>query len=324
VSLSLVKSGRSDLAPIGDAAREFLKQQLSANTLKTHKSGWAQFVKWCQLNNAPSLPARSTTVADFIADRGGAGLRVSTLESYIAAISAYHRATGADNPACTPIVRDVMKGIRRKLGTAQHGKAAILTRDLDRIVHKLNEEGRCMTQRMRDKAILLLGFAGAFRRSELTALNVGDVEFAEDGMKVTIKRSKTDQIGAAHVQGILIGETEMCPVRAVKDWLDKYTPGAADSPLFPRVRRGGNITTDRLTPAAVGEIVKHRVMAAGLDPKNYAGHSLRAGFATQAILNGVPEAIAQGHTRHKSTAVFRRYVRTGSLFRDNPSGKVGL
>ncbi len=212
-----------------------------------------------------------------------------------------------------------MKGIRRVKGTAQEGKAPTLTADIRAMVTALSSS----PIGMRDRALLLLGFAGAFRRSEIVALDVADLQFNRQGVVVTLRRSKTDQEGQGRAVGIPHGaHGATCPVKALRAWLK--AAAIDEGPIFRPVNRHGHIAPARLSAGAVAEIVKRCAQAAGLDPANYAGHSLRAGLATSAAAAGVSERAIMAQTGHRSVAIARRYIREGSLFRENAAGAVGL
>jgi integrase len=205
------------------------------------------------------------------------------------------------------------------MGVAQTGKAALLTDALRSLMRIIPDSllGK------RDAALLLLGFSGAFRRSELVALNVADIESCEDGVKVTLRRSKTDQEGQGRVVGIPHGSNpQLCPVRALQRWLD--AAGISEGPLFRSVDRHGNVGVSALTDQVVATVAKRYCAGAGLDPTLFAGHSLRAGMATQSAINGASERSIQKQTGHKSLAMLRRYIRDGELFRDNAAGRLGL
>jgi integrase len=174
---------------------------------------------------------------------------------------------------------------------------------------------------IRDRGILLIGFAGAFRRSELVGLNIDDLEFVEDGARLTNRRSKTDQEGAGEVVGISRG-VNLCPIQALRVWLSAST--IRSGAIFRSVTRHGRVQPDRLTDQVVALVVKRYSAAAGLDPAMYSGHSLRAGLVTQAALNGVPEYAIMQQTRHKSAEMLRRYIRDANVFRDNASARLGL
>jgi len=266
------------------------------------------------------LPAGLETVALYLAALA-ATHRPATMTRRLTAITKAHQIAGHPSPATMqqPAVSETLKGIRRTLGTAQQIKAPLLTADVRRMVEALPENlaGR------RDRALLLLGFAGGFRRSELAALDVEDVLPTEDGLVVKLRRSKTDPEGKGREVGIPHGSSPgTCPVRALNAW--KTAAGIAEGALFRGVDRHGRVGTVRLHKDSVGLVVKRAAEAAGLDPAKYAGHSLRAGLATQAYLNGAGELAIMRQTGHRSLAMVRRYIRDGSLFRENPAAKLGL
>jgi integrase len=212
-----------------------------------------------------------------------------------------------------------MEGVRRSLGTAPAQKAAATVDIVRQMVDGLGED----VQGLRDRALLLVGFAGAFRRSELVGLDVEDVAFTSNGLVILLRRSKSDQEGVGHKKGLPYGSSPAtCPVRALRAWLD--ASGVAEGPIFRGVDRHGNIKASRLSPRTVALVVKRVAEAAGLDPTEFAGHSLRAGLATSAAAAGVSERIIMQQTGHRSVQMVRRYIREGSLFRENAAGKVGL
>jgi integrase len=239
----------------------------------------------------------------------------------LTAITKAHQIAGHPSPATMqqPAVSETLKGIRRTLGTAQRTKAPLLTADVRRMLEALPDN----LLGCRDRALLLLGFAGGFRRSELAALDVEDVLKNDDGLVVKLRRSKTDPEGKGRDVGIPYGSNpSTCPVRTLQAW--KNAAGIAEGALFRGVDRHGHVGPARLHKDSVGLIVKRAAEAAGLDPDLYAGHSLRAGLATQSYLNGAGELAIMRQTGHRSLAMVRRYIRDGSLFRDNAGGKLGL
>lgn len=241
-----------------------------------------------------------------------------TLQRRVSAISQAHQAAKLPVPTKGAVAK-TMAGIRRTCGTAQRGKTAARTQEIRAMVATC-DEGPLGT---RDRALLLLGFAGAFRRSELVGLDVADLHFGTDGLTVTIRRSKTDQEGAGQKVGIPYGSTPAtCPVRNLRAWLD--ASGITDGPVFRGVDRWGHVLGERLSDKAVARAVKRAAEAAGLDPAQYAGHSLRAGLATAAAEAGVSERAIMAQTRHKSAPMVRRYIREGNLFRENAAAAVGL
>jgi site-specific recombinase XerD len=305
------------LAPFVESVTRYARASRAESTLGGYRSDWADFQRFCRQNWLESLPAAPATVAAYLsACADGSKLKAGSIQRRVSAISAFHQVHDCTSPTSSAEVKLTLAGIRRTLGVFQQGKAPVLTADIAAMVANLPEK----LIGVRDRALLLVGFAGAFRRSELVALNVEDIEFREDGLKVTIRRSKTDQEGARQCIGIAHG-SKLCPVRALQELLAaaQITTG----PIFRHVDRHGRIL-DRMSPEAVAIVVKRYAAAAGLDPAKYAGHSLRAGLVTQAAMNGVQELAIMKQTRHKSADMLRRYVRDASLFLDNASARVGL
>jgi integrase len=230
-----------------------------------------------------------------------------------------HKVAGLDSPTHTAIVRNTMKGIRRTLGTAPVQKAPALTDDIRAMVDATNMS----LIGARDRALILLGFAGAFRRSELVRLDVDDCAFGKDGLTVTLRRSKSDQDGAGRKIGIPYGSNpETCPVRSMQAWME--AAGINAGPVFRSINRHGQVRSGRLSGIDVARVVKKLAERAGLEPKKYAGHSLRAGHATSAAIAGASERSIMNQTGHRSVQMVRRYIREGSLFRENSAGKLGL
>jgi site-specific recombinase XerD len=288
------------------------------NTKRAYSADWRDFTAWCEAQGVVSLPATPATLALYLTDRAK-DCKVATLTRRLTAISQAHQLAHHESPTQAAEVRTVMKGIRREKGTAQVQKAPVLTANLRAMIEVLPES----LLGQRDKALLLVGFGGAFRRSELVALDVADVAFTTEGLVVTIRRSKTDQEGQGRKLGIAYGSRPAtCPVRALRAWLDAAT--ITEGPIFRPLDRHGHVLPTRLTAQSVALIVKRWAAAAGLEPADYAGHSLRAGLATQAAANGVSERAIMAQTGHKSVTVARRYIREGTLWRENASAEVGL
>jgi integrase len=263
-----------------------------------------------------ALPATPETVTLYVSDLAGR-CRVATLTRRLSAISQAHQIAGHEPPTSAAAVRTVMAGIRRIKGTAPNTKAATLTGDIRAMVAALPDG----LLGVRDRALLLVGFAGAFRRSELVGLDRPDLEFTQEGLTVTLRRSKSDQDGQGRKVGIPYGSNpETCPIRAVQAWLE--AAAISEGPVFRGVSRHGKVQ-GRLSGYAVALIVKRYAAAGGLDPARYAGHSLRAGLATAAAIGGASERAIMNQTGHKSVTMVRRYIRDGSLFRENAASKTG-
>jgi integrase len=316
----LVAAGPPAIRLLEDQAEAFVRAAKAPSTLRAYRSDWDHFFGWCRQHTLCPLPASPETIALYLTALA-ATHRPATMTRRLTAITKAHAIAGHPSPATMqqPAVSETLKGIRRTLGTAQQTKAPLLTADVRRMVEALPDTvaGR------RDRALLLLGFAGGFRRSELAALDVADVLPTEEGLVVKLRRSKTDPEGKGRDVGIPYGSTpSTCPVRALTAW--KTAAGLSEGALFRGVDRHGRVGMVRLHKDSVGLVVKRAAEAAGLDPEKYAGHSLRSGLATQAYLNGAGELAIMRQTGHRSLAMVRRYIRDGSLFRENPATKLGL
>ena len=306
------------LAEIADRASEFIQQSKAKNTVRAYRADWTHFDSWCKAHGQASLPATADTVALYVSDLA-ATHKPSTLTRRISAISQAHQIAGLETPTGSAKVRLVMAGIRRTLGTAQEAKTPVLVDDLKRMVSRLPEG----LLGVRDRALLLNGFCGAFRRSELVALDVADAAFTREGLVLTIRRSKTDQEGEGRKIGIpYASHVETCPIRSLQDWLEKS--GITEGPLFRPINRHRKMAATRLSAAAVGDIVKKYVEAVGLDASHFAGHSLRSGLASSAAAAGASERSIMNQTGHRSVGMVRRYIKDGSLFRENAAAVVGL
>lgn len=306
------------LAELGEKARSYALNSKAKNTLRAYRADWGKFCTWCEGQGLAALPAAPETVALYLSGLAGR-VKVASLQRNATAISQAHRAAGHESPTRAALVQSVLAGIRRAHGAPQQGKAALLTEDIKAMLAAI-EEGPAAP---RDRAMLLLGFAGAFRRSELVTLQVEDLAFTGGGLVVTLRRSKTDQEGQGAKKGIPFGAHEhTCPVQAVRKWLEASR--LVSGPLFRGVNRWGQLQPGALSDRAIALVVKRAALAAGLNPALYAGHSLRAGLATQAAMNGVEERLIQDQTGHKSVAVLRRYIRDGNLFRRNAAASLGL
>lgn len=308
-----------------DAVQRDLDAARAANTRRAYAADWKHFSDWCRAHELVELPAEPATLVAYLKRHTTDPLKPedrrkpATLERRLVVIGAKHRDAGYPSPTDDAGVRTAWRRMRQAVRIRQEGRAALLVDDLKLLVASLPET----TAGTRDRALLLVGFAGAFRRSELVALDVADVAVTSRGLVVTIRRSKTDQLGQGQQVGIPRGRyPETCPVAALCDWLELAS--ITSGPIFRRVDRHGHIGSTRLGDRAVAEVVQRAARACGLDPELYAGHSLRSGLATSAAVAGVEERVIMAQTRHTSVAVVRRYIRDGDLFRNNAAGRVGL
>jgi len=301
-------------------AETYADARRSTGTRRAYASDFAEFSLWCHTHGMPALPALAPAVAMFVTACADRGLAVSSIGRRLAAIAYAHRDAGFESPTRHPVVLAVWEGVRRTIGVAPAGKAALVTEQLRALVAPLGSA----PIDVRDRALLLVTFAGAFRRSEVVAFDAVDARFVDDGLTLDLRRSKTDQEGAGRLVGLAYGSRlETCPVRALKAWIE-LAGAADDGPLFQRVRSGGTMTGERLTAQSVALIVKRHAARAGLDPARFAGHSLRAGFVTSAALAHVPDSKIARQTGHRSLQTLQRYIRPATVWVDNASADVGL
>jgi site-specific recombinase XerD len=309
------------LVPLEEAVRRYAEASKAPNTLRAYRSDLRDFEEWCGHLEVAALPVAPSTLSAYISALADAGARASTIQRRLSAISQAHQLAGhVPSPTTDVLVRTTMAGIRRTLGTAPSQKTAVVTAELRRLLATAPPDtlaGR------RDRALLLLGFAGGLRRSELCALDAEDAVETPDGLRLQLRRSKSDQEGAGDEVGIPFGQhPDTCPLRALRAWRD--SAGITTGALFRGVDRHDRLASDRLTDGSVARIVQRAARRAGLDPVRYAGHSLRAGLATTAATGGAPERAIMRQGRWNSVTMARRYIRSGSLFQENAAAHCGL
>jgi integrase len=319
--LSVPMPGR-DLEPLFAEAAKFLSAAKARSTRDAYASDARDFAAFCKTHSLPYLPSTPQTTALYITHLARR-VSVATIRRRLAAITYVHREAGySDSPASTRVhfvVREVLNGIRRIRGTAQHGADPLLAGAVKRIA------AACPATilGLRDRALVLLGFSGAFRRSELTQIiEVGNLTFTPQGLYIRLPRSKTDQEQAGRTVAIGLGEhQETCPVLALRAWID--VARVESGPVFRAVDLKGRVSATALHPRSISKILKRAAARAGLDPRNISGHSLRAG-ATTAAIDGAEEREIARTTGHKTSAMVRRYIRDGELLRSNMTARLGL
>lgn len=318
----LARRPRADLAHAKDlteSVRGYARNVLAPRSREAYSSQWGMFSAWADEAGHTALPAAESTVVMYLAARADQGIRPSGLNQALSAIGWAHVTAGFPSPARTDQVKAVLLGIRRTVGTAANKKTALLVPGMRALLGQI-PAGVLGT---RDRALLLLGFAGGFRREELAALKVEDLVADQEGYFVSLGRTKTDQEGKGRKLGIPYGDNaETCPVRAVRAWLD--LANLSEGPLFRTVSRSGRAGKRAITGRTVANVVKRRCKAAGLDPTLYAGHSLRSGLVTAAAKAGKSELSIAGQTGHKSMDVLRAYMQDAELFRNNAAKGIGL
>jgi integrase len=288
----------------------FVRDSLAPNTQRAYLSDLTEFERW-----GGSIPATAETLAAYLAARADT-LAVATLVRHLASISKAHEARGLPNPTRSELVRATMRGIKRTRGCSQSEAKPLLRDDLLMVLDATGEG----LKDIRDQTLLLIGFAGALRRSELVGLDVEDIEHVRQGIVLRLRQSKTDQNGQGNRISIPYGRTRWCPVATLDTWLK--SSGIIEGAIFRPVDRHGRIQSSRLSGEAVSLILRERVAAAELDPTHYSGHSLRAGLATSAAQAEVPTWRIRQHTRHASEAMLLRYVRDSQSFTANAAGAL--
>ncbi|TVY01481.1 site-specific integrase [Paenibacillus cremeus] len=299
-------------------AKEHLLNSKAENTKRAYTSDWSHFEKWCYSHSLESLPADPQTLAYYITSLGKEK-KASTIKRRMAAISQRHKTKGYPSPCKTPLVKGVWEGLQRKIGVEEKGKEALWLHELREVIEALPKDKLIG---IRNRALLVIGWVGAFRRSELVGINIEDISITRDGIIIHLNRSKTDQKGEGQDVALPFASNPLtCPVRSFEDWITASR--LKDGPLFRRMDRHGNIM-ERLTPPAVRMVVKNSCEAVGLDPQRYSAHSLRSGFCSQAARAGKAEHQIMKQTRHKRSDSLQRYIKKASLFDDNAASGIGL
>ena len=283
-----------------------LKNSKANNTLRAYQSDFKDFSAFCAKNGLSSIPTQPKIIAIYITHLSKSS-KFSTLKRRIASISVIHKLKGHYLDTKHPIIMENLHGIKRTLGSRQKAKKPILINDLKLIIKAIDEE------KIRDKALILIGFAGGFRRSELVNIDYEDIEFVSEGVKILVKRSKTDQSGEGTVKAIPhFDNKEFCPVLALKNYINQKNSIKSERKVFG------------ISDKSVALIIKKYAEKAGLDPSKYAGHSLRSGFATTAAEFGAEERNIMAMTGHKTTQMVRRYIHEANLFKNNALNKIKI
>ena len=311
----------TDLKTLKDETLKNLKNSKAINTVRAYKSDFKDFGLFCVKNGFKNLPTDPKIVSLYLTYLSSKNVKISTIKRRLVSIGVIHKTKGYYLDTKHPAIIENLMGIKRRKGVSQKGKKPILINELKQIIDVINEENAPDIKKMRNKTLLLIGFAGGFRRNELISLNIEDIEFVFEGVKITLNKSKTDQFGEGFVKAIPHFQNSLyCPVTSLKRWINfsKIKKGA----LFTRFSKGSKITNLRLTDQSVALIIKEYLLKAGIDNKNYSGHSLRSGFATSAAEAGAEERSIMAITGHKSTEMVRRYIKEANLFNNNALNKI--
>ncbi len=312
----------TDLKSLHEETLNNLKSSKANNTLRAYKSDFRDFGAFCAKHGLDSLPTEPKIVSLYLTNLSK-NSKMSTLKRRLVSISMVHRLKGHYLDTKHPIIIENLMGIKRVKGSIQKGKKPILINHLKSIINVIDQQEINEIKKSRDKTIVLVGFGGGFRRTELISIDHEDLEFVPEGVKITLKRSKTDQFGEGMVKGLPYFSNELyCPVINLKKWLE--LSNIKSGPIFRRFVKGSVLTNNRLTDQSVVLIIKDYLNLAGIENKNYSGHSLRSGFATVAAESGADERSIMAMTGHKTTQMVRRYIREANIFKNNALSKIKI
>ena len=300
-----------------------LQSSKANNTVRAYKSDFKDFGLFCAQNGFKSLPSEPKIVSLYLTYLSTKGSKMSTLKRRLVSIGVIHRLKGHYLDTKHPSIIENIMGIKRRKGSIQKGKKPILISHLKQLIDVIDNQDNEDIKKLRDRSIILIGFSGGFRRNEIVSLDYEDLDFVEEGLKILIRRSKTDQFGEGLVKALpYFDSPRYCPVVSLKNWIviSKINSGA----LFKRFTKGSKLSEHRLTDQTVALLIKKYLELVGIDSKNYSGHSLRSGFATSAAESGAEERSIMAMTGHKSTEMVRRYIKEANLFKNNALNKIKI
>jgi site-specific recombinase XerD len=298
-----------------------LQSSKANNTVRAYKSDFSDFGLFCAQNGFKSLPSEPKIVSLYLTHLSVKNAKMSTLKRRLVSIGVIHKLKGHYLDTKHPTIIENIMGIKRRKGSFQKGKKPLLIKDLKELINVIDQQDKERIKKIRDRSIILVGFSGGFRRNEIVSLDYEDLDFVTEGLKINIRRSKTDQFGEGSIKALpYFDNSQYCPVVSIKRWIDvsKINSGS----LFRRFSKGSRLSENRLTDQTVALLIKEYLKLAGIDNKNYSGHSLRSGFATSAAESGAEERSIMTMTGHKSTEMVRRYIKDANLFKNNALNKL--
>ena len=300
-----------------------LQSSKASNTVRAYKSDFSDFGVFCAQNGFKSLPSEPKIVSLYLTHLSTKDAKMSTLKRRLVSIGVIHKLKGHYLDTKHPAIIENIMGIKRRKGSFQKAKKPILINSLKKIINVIDKQKKEEIKKLRDRSIILIGFSGGFRRNEIVSLDYDDLDFVPEGLKLSIRRSKTDQFGEGFTKALpYFDSSQYCPVVSLKKLLDlsKIRSG----PVFRRFSKGSKLSENRLTNQTVALLIKEYLNLAGIDSKNFSGHSLRSGFATSAAESGVEERNIMAMTGHKSTEMVRRYIKEANLFKNNALNKIKI
>ena len=313
----------TDIKALHEETLNNLRSSKANNTIRAYKSDFKDFRAFCVKNGFKSLPTEPKIVSLYITHLSIKDAKMSTLRRRLVSIGVIHKLKGHYLDTKHPIIIENLMGIKRKKGNFQRGKKPILINQLKAIVNVIDNEKTEEIKKIRNKTIILIGFGGGFRRAELVSIDYEDLEFVPEGVKIIVRKSKTDQFGEGMIKGLPYFSNETyCPVRHLKKWLGLSS--IKSGPIFRRFSKSFKLSDNRLTDQSVALLIKNYLSLAGIENKNYSGHSLRSGFATVTAESGADERSIMTMTGHKTTQMVRRYIKEANLFKNNALNKIKI
>ena len=312
----------TDVKKLHEETLENLKSSKANNTLRAYKSDFKDFGVFCAKHGFNSMPTEPKIVSLYLTYLSP-NSKISTLRRRLVSIGVVHKLKGHYLDTKHPVIIENLMGIKRKKGSIQKGKKPILINHLKQIINVIDEKKIEKIKKLRNRTLILIGFGGGFRRTELISIDYEDLDFVEEGVKITLRRSKTDQFGEGLIKGLpYFSNEKYCPVTSLKNWinLSKIKTG----PVFRRFAKGPTLTANRLTDQSVVLIIKDCLKLAGIENQNFSGHSLRSGFATVAAESGADERSIMAMTGHKTTQMVRRYIKEANIFKNNALNKIKI
>ena len=300
-----------------------LQSSKANNTVRAYKSDFKDFELFCLQNGFKSLPSEPKIVSLYLTSLATKNAKMTTLKRRIVSIGVIHKLKGHYLDTKHPSIIENIMGIKRRKGSIQNRKKPILISSLKTIINVIDDQKKEEIKKLRDRSIILIGFSGGFRRKEIVSLDYDDLDFVPEGVKINLKKSKTDQFGEGFTKALpYFNNSQYCPVVTLKKWIE--ISRIISGPLFRRFIKGSKLSDNRLTDQTVALLIKEYLNLAGIDSKNYSGHSLRSGFATSAAESGAEERNIMAMTGHKSTEMVRRYIKEANLFKNNALNKIKI
>jgi len=300
-----------------------LENSKAKNTVRAYKSDFNDFGLFCAQNGFKSLPSEPKIVSLYLTYLSTKDAKMSTLKRRLVSIGVIHKLKGHYLDTKHPAIIENIMGIKRRKGSIQKAKKPLLINTLKVLIDVIDQQKKEEIKKLRDRTLILVGFSGGFRRNEIVSLDGEDLDFVSEGVKINIRRSKTDQFGEGSIKALpYFDNSKYCPVVSLKNWIDIAEINLG--PIFRSFSKGSKLTINRLSDQTVALLIKEYLTLAGIDSKNYSGHSLRSGFATSAAESGAEERSIMAMTGHKSTEMVRRYIKEANLFNNNALNKIKI